>query len=216
MKKETFITAVVFLVVGFLAGYITHAQWNSSARPRTVATPGQGLQAEMSGAAAANPALVGSVPSLPEGHPPLEIAEKMRALQEQATHNPTDPQPRLDLANLLYDNRRYEASIEWYQRALELDPENVGARTDLGTALFYSGRPQEALREYEKSLETDPSHRQTLYNIVIVNLEGTHDLAAANQAWEKLHRQQPDYPGLADLRQRLDAAQGSRSGVVRQ
>ena len=38
MKKETIITAVIFLAVGFLAGYITDAQMNWSARQKAAQT----------------------------------------------------------------------------------------------------------------------------------------------------------------------------------
>lgn len=213
MKKESIITAVVFLVVGFLAGYITHAQLNSGVQPRT-ARPGQGLDAEVPGrGGAASAASEANPPGLPEGHLPINIATQVRALEDQAAQNPTDPKPRLELANFLYDNRRYEGAIEWYQRALELDPRNVNARTDMGTAYFYSGRVQDALREYHKSLETDANHGPTLYNLTIVHLDGTHDLAAAQDAWERLRKQNPNYPGLDDLKQKLDVARASSAGA---
>ena len=73
-----------------------------------------------------------------------------------AAQNPKDPDICLKLANYLYDQKQYDQSIEWYHRALALDPKNVNARTDLGTAYFYSGRSQDALAEYRKSLAIDP------------------------------------------------------------
>lgn len=213
MKKETIITAVVFLVVGFLAGYIT-AQLRSDGRPRATAASGENVEAATpTGAGAAN-ATEQRPAGLPEGHPPLQLAAQMRALEEQANQNPTDPKPRLELANLLYDNRMYERAIEWYQRALELDPKNLSARTDLGTAYFYGGRAQDALREYRKSLEIDPDHGPTLYNLIIVNLDGTRDLDAAQRTWERLHKKNPDYPGLDDLKRKLDAARAGSMGAA--
>ncbi|PYV25132.1 MAG: hypothetical protein DMG27_10950, partial [Acidobacteria bacterium] len=82
--------------------------------------------------------------------------------------------------------------------------------TDLGTCYFNLGRADEALREYRKSLEIDPRHQPTLYNMVLVNLEGTHNLAAARQAWEQLHGLNPQYPGLDRLKQNLETAESSR------
>ncbi len=214
MKKETIITAIVFLAVGFLAGYITHAQLNSDIRQRSTINSGQGAQDNLAGGAAPSSGAPQATPSgLPEGHPPLDLAPQIRALEDRTTQNPTDPKPRLELANLLYDNHRYDRAIEWYQRGLELDPKNINARTDLGTAYFYSGRSQDALREYRKSLEIDPRHGPTLFNIIIVNMEGTHDLAVAGDTWERLHKQSPNYPGLDDLKQKLDAARAASGGV---
>jgi tetratricopeptide (TPR) repeat protein len=126
-----------------------------------------------------------------------------------AAQNPKDPNIPLKLANYLYDQKQYDQAIEWYERALELDPKNVNAHTDLGTAYFYTGRPKEALREYRKSLDLNPRHEPTMLNVVVVNLEGTHDLAAAQAAWERLHEVNPNNPALADLKQKLEAARAS-------
>ena len=126
-----------------------------------------------------------------------------------AAQNPKDAEVRLKLANFLYDQKQYDKAIEWYQRALELDPKNVNARTDLGTAYFYTRRPQDALREYNKALAIDPQHEQTLLNSIVVNLEGTHDLAAAQKAWDRLNKQNPNHPALPGLKEKIDAARAS-------
>jgi len=208
MRKETIITAAVFFAVGFLAGYITDAQMNWSARQKAPATavapsdmPGGG---GTPGAAAG-----GGTQGLPEGHPSIDSAAIVKQMEDLAAQNPKDSEVRLKLANFLYDQKQYQQSLEWYQKALELDPNNVNARTDLGTALFYSGRPQDALREYRKTLEIDPKHGPTLFNMIVVNLEGTHDLKAAQDAWERLNKINPNYPGLDTMKQRLSAAQTS-------
>ena len=210
MKKETIITAVIFLAVGFLAGYITDAQMNWSARPKaaqTAATPSE--MPPLGGAASAPNG--GTMPQqgLPEGHPPIDSAAVIQQMEDMAAQNPKDADIRLKLANFLYDEKQYSKTIEWYQRALELDPKNVNGHTDLGTAYFYTGRPQDALREYGKSLEIDPKHEQTLLNTIVVNLEGAHDLAAAQQAWDRLYKLNPNHPALAGLKGQIDAARAS-------
>jgi cytochrome c-type biogenesis protein CcmH/NrfG len=209
MRKETVATAIVFFAVGFLAGYITDAQMNWSAKQRAPMM-GQASSSEMpaSGLPGAQPAGTMSQ-GLPEGHPPIETAAIIKQLEDMAAQNPKDPDPALKLANFLYDQRQYAPSIQWYQKALALDPKNVNARTDLGTAYFYTGRSQDALKEYHKSLEMDPKHEPTLLNMVVVNLEGTHDLAAAQQAWDRLHKINPSHPALESLKQKLDAARAS-------
>lgn len=208
MKKELVATAVVFLGVGFLAGYIyeAHQQAGPQASP-TVSTGGTpaGMAQDPSGQAAAGTAGA-AMQGLPPGHPPLNIASTIKMLQDQAAQNPQDPQPPLRLANLFYDNQRFQDAADWYEKALKLDPNNANAHTDLGTTYFNLGRAQDALAEYNKSLELDPRHEPTIYNTIIVNLEGTHDLAAARAAWKKLYGMNPEYKGLDSLKQRLDAA----------
>ena len=210
MKKETIITAVIFLAVGFLAGYITDAQMNWSARQKAAQTAAPPSEMPPPAGAASAPA-GGAMPQqgLPEGHPPIDSAAVIQQMEDMAAQNPKDPDVRLKLANFLYDQKQYSKAIEWYQRALELDPKNVNARTDLGTAYFYMGRPQDALHEYDKSLELNPQHEPTLVNAIVVNVEGTHDFAAAQKAWDRLYKLNPHHPALASLKEQISAARAS-------
>lgn len=203
MKKELIVTAVVFLGVGFLSGYMYQAHQKSG--PQTAAVAPGAPAGGMGQAAASGEAVQG----LPPGHPSVDISATVKTLEDQAAQNPQDPQPALNLANLFYDNRRFQEATNWYQKALKLDPNNVNARTDLGTAYFNIGQVQDALAQYNQSLRLDPKHEPTIFNTIIVNLEGTHDLAAARAAWNKLHDLNPNYKGLDSLKQRLDAASGS-------
>ena len=231
MRKETVITAAVFLAVGFLAGYIYDSERNwsrqelpasPSGRPASLsAQPGQasgGAAAaeETPGAGEAAPPASGPAAqgngveetgaagqALPPGHPTLAVAGQMKDLEDQASRNPEDPGPPLKLANLFFDQRMFEQAVTWYEHALKLDPKNVNAHTDLGTAYFNLGRSTEALAEYKKSLEIDSTHEPTMHNMIIVNLEGLHDPKAARAAWEKLYRRNPNYAGLAALKDRL-------------
>jgi len=213
LKKVTIITAIVFLGVGFLAGYIYNAQQRTAAPPAASAMAGvaspagtQDLPSAMAGpAGGAGSPMAG----LPAGHPPINIDAAVKALEEQAAQNPQDLHPPLELANTFYDHQRFQEAAEWYEKALKLDPKNVNARTDLGTAYFNLGRAQDALAMYRRSLEIDPQHQPTIFNSIVVNLEGAHDLAAARAAWEQLHRMNPSYPGLDSLKRSLDAAGGA-------
>jgi cytochrome c-type biogenesis protein CcmH/NrfG len=214
MKKETILTAVVFLVVGFLAGYITEAQMSWSGRQKAAVTATGGESSEMPGGGAMGASQGGGMPQgLPEGHPPVDTASVIREFQEEADKNPTNAEIPLRLANYLYDQRQYQQAIEWYQKSLALNPKNVNARTDMGTAYYYIGQPDQALKEYKQSLAIDPDHKPTLLNLIVVNLEGTHDLAAARRAWTRLHDLDPSNPALEGLKQKLDAAQGSGGGA---
>jgi tetratricopeptide (TPR) repeat protein len=203
VKKETLITAVVFLVVGFFIGYITEAEFNWNA-PEKIAAAGPAPAEAAAGAVSGAPGAGNGGQQLPPGHPSLDMATKIKAFEELAAQRPKDPQPLLDLANLYYDQQQFDHAADWYEKALALDPTNANARTDLGTAYFNLGRAKDALKEYEKSLKTDPTHEPTMFNIIIVNLDGTHDMAAARAAWDRLHKRNPNYPGLEALKDRVN------------
>jgi TPR repeat protein len=214
MKKETILTAAVFFGVGFLAGYITDAQMNWRGRQKAVMTATPGMPSDMPGGGASAAAQSGGMlPGLPEGHPPIETALVIKQLEAEAEQNPEDPDISLRLANLLYDQRQYRQAIEWYQKSLAINPKNVDARTDLGTAYYYIGQTGEALKAYSQSLAIDPDHKLTLLNVIVVNLERTHDIAAARRAWDRLHKLDPTNPAVQNLKQKLDAAQGSGGGT---
>src|SRR5271157_560871 len=99
MKKETILTAVVFFVVGFLAGYITDAQMNWSGRQKTVMPATPAMPSEMPGGGGPGAAQGGGMAGLPEGHPPIDGASVVKQLQEEAEQNPKDPDIPLKLAN---------------------------------------------------------------------------------------------------------------------
>ena len=145
----------------------------------------------------------------------MEIAQVIKTFEQRASQNPKDPQVPLQLANFLYDKHYYNMAIEWYERSLGLDSGNVNARTDLGTCYFYTGQPQQAIREYKKALVLNPNHQPTIFNLIVVNLEGTHDLQTANRYWKELNQQNPNYPGLKDIKGKLDAAMGSAGSAMR-
>ncbi len=215
MKKETIITAILFFGVGFLSGYIFDAHRKSTNQQSPASVGASGPAGETAGEGAGTP---GSSPGmttsgLPEGHPPVDTAALTKSLEEEAARKPSDPEPRLKLGNFFYDQKQYDQAIGWYRRALELDPKNINAQTDLGTAYFYIGRPQDALREYRKSLAIDPTHEPTLFNLIVVYLDGKHDLARAQETWTRLQELNPSYPRLESLKQRLDAARASGGGT---
>jgi tetratricopeptide (TPR) repeat protein len=223
LKKEAVIAAIVFFGAGFLAGYVYDAQRSAASisgetdpatqSPRSenvnAGEPVSGSGASGSAPAVLNagmPAPASAASQLPPGHPPIDSAATIKFLEDTAAKNPEDPGPRLELANLFYDQKQFEKSITWYQNTLELDPKNVDALTDMGTCYFNLGRPREAIREYHRSLEVNPKHQPTLFNLIVANLQGMHDLAAAQFAWNQLHSLNPNYPGLDSLKQKLDAA----------
>lgn len=211
VKKETLITAIVFLGVGFLAGFVFSARRSSALREQIAAstTP---ASPSSPGEVANQDGTADELSGLPKGHPPLNDAEIIQFFKDAAAHNPSDPEPRLKLANFLYDRHQFAEAIGWYQRALQLDPRNVDARTDMATCYFNLGNAREALKELQQALQVDPRHEPTLFNLIVVNLEGTHDLAAARKALQRLEKINPNYPNLDRLKQSLDGANADLSG----
>ncbi len=191
MRRDLLITALVFTAIGFVGGYV-YTQYGGQGSRSTTTLSGP--------AAIASP---GSEATLPEGHPPLDVAQRWRTLQQQAEANPNDSKTTLELANLLFDLQRWEDATIWYKRALTLEPKNTDARTDLATCYFNLSRYDEALKEYSASLELEPNKPQALYGLALTRLS-TKDVAGARQAYEELRRAHPEFPGNDDLAKRLE------------
>ena len=201
------LTIVMAMVIGFLAGYIytNQVNWNTQ---RTPGSPlGQGLPATGSMPPPSPGAASGQ---LPEGHPPINPEPTIAAMIAEAEKNPASLEKITQLANFLYDNKRYKDAIEWYKKALKLDPKNPDVETDLGTAYYYVGDFNSALSHFDSSLRTDPRHIQTIHNKFIVLLDGKKDIAGARAALKQLESIDPQNPALATLRKMLqDAEKGT-------
>lgn len=216
MKIETIVTAVIFFSVGFLAGFIYKSQRQVSVPAPSVAAAtangesSSGAAMGVSGSSDVDPAT-----GLPKGHPPLEVAKIIESYEQRARQNPQDASVPLQLANYLYDKKYFNLAIDWYERSLRLNANDINARTDLGTCYFYTGQAQQAITQYNKALALDPNHQPTIFNLIIVNLEGTHDLRTAKKYWNELNRQNPNYPGLKEIKEKLNGATaGSGSAMT--
>ncbi len=130
------------------------------------------------------------------------------ALRASVQSNPTDLNALIELGNLYYDHGRYRDAIEWYGKALDIDPKNADVRTDRGTSYWNLGQADAAIAEFQKALESDPSHAQTLYNMGIVYLNGKNNAAEAKKAWEHLLATNPNYPDRAKLQQQIASLSG--------
>jgi cytochrome c-type biogenesis protein CcmH/NrfG len=124
----------------------------------------------------------------------------------QLKNSPSDPRLLAEAGNVYYDAQQYRAAIEYYDRALRVEPKNANVRTDMGTAYFYLGDSDRALQEFQTALKDDPKHGQTMFNMGMVQWQGKGDAPAAVATWEKLLKTVPDYPERARVEEMLAKA----------
>jgi tetratricopeptide (TPR) repeat protein len=136
---------------------------------------------------------------------PAEFVQQEAALKAATAANPKALEALVRLGNLYYDNQKWAAAVDYYGRALEIDPRNVNVRTDRGTAFWNENQPDAAISEFKKSLEVEPNHAQTLYNLGVVYLHGKNDPEATRKAWQQLLATNPNYPDRARIEQQLAA-----------
>lgn len=176
--------AVAMLLVGGLGGYVLSIATGTSSAGTVSGAPASTASAP----AAATPA-AGMVD---------EVA--LKAYKDILARDPKNVDAAVNAGNMLYDAKRYEESIPFYQQAMAARGTDVNVSTDLGTALWYTGRADAALAQYAVSLSIDKTHAQTLYNMGIVRQDGKRDFKGAVEAWETLLATNPTYPNAANLR----------------
>ena len=193
MRRDTAWVAAVCLILGGLIGYLLGVQFTLQEHRN------------LADILTVNQTAVSPTGGLPEGHPPLVTQSDIETLKKSIEAAPQNSAMITELANKLYDAGRYQEAVGVYQRALQLEPNNVNVITDYGTALFYSGKPEEAIAQYNRSLEIDPRYVQSLHNLVIVNLQGKKDFAAAAAALNRLKGIDPNNPTIPELERMINS-----------
>lgn len=84
----------------------------------------------------------------------------MRARLQQ---NPKDVDAMIVLADLLANSGRGTEAIQWFNKAIQLKPNDLSLRVDYGTVLMQYNYDFDAELEFKKAHELNPSDPQPLY-----------------------------------------------------
>lgn len=200
MSPQTYVMAVVCLLIGVAAGYFVRGSAASQA-PKTVA------------GVAAPPA---SVPASPVkgGMGQQIIPDQLKhmadvqaaPLVERLKGEPKNAQLLANVGNLYYDARQYQLAADYYQRSLKVQPGNTNVRVDLGTAMWYLGDADKAIEQYKTVLKAEPTKANVLMNLGIVEWRGKMNVPAAVAAWEKLLATNPNFQGKDKVEQLIAQA----------
>jgi cytochrome c-type biogenesis protein CcmH/NrfG len=150
------------------------------------------------GPSEAPPPAAESAPQDPRLAKAMEEIAKFRARVEQ---NPKDVEALAELGNVNLALGRPDHAKEWYDRALEVDPNRSATRIDLAIALRNLQKPDEAIAQLKQVLAKEPKNAAALYNLGIILLEDKQDQPAAIARWEAMMKAHPDDPRVPQLRQ---------------
>jgi tetratricopeptide (TPR) repeat protein len=199
MKFDAIAFGVAGIAFGLVAGWVIGSQQagvRAGAQPAPVAAT----------APAASPSTSAAPPAAP-----LDPS-KVSAFQAAAEREPSNPAPRVQLANLYFDAEKYEDAIKWYGDALKLQPKDVDVSTDLGISYYYTNQPDKALEQFTHSLSVDPKHTKTLLNMGVVLAFGKQDLVGAEKAWQQVLQIAPDSPEGQSAKRAIDSLRSAHPG----
>jgi tetratricopeptide (TPR) repeat protein len=159
------------------------------------------------------PAATGEIPS-PMGPPAATqtvgggapMMAEINALKERVVKDPKDLQAWARLANLYQDAGMFEPAASFYQRAIDLAPNDANLLTDAAICYRELKQFDKALELLERAQKADPAHWQSLYNIVVVAGLQMGRIDRAEAALTRLEQIHPDAPNLSQLRAALGKA----------
>lgn len=201
MTKDNVISAVFGILLGFIAGYLMHEVMASHQPPRFVANAPGGPNA-MAGAPGAPG---GTNASAPAAAPQQDMAavqaqqQEMAQLERFVQENPNDEQAILRLANLNFDQSRWDQARDLYSRFLELQPGNADVISDLGVVYRGLKDYDKALAQFEQAQKLKPEHVLSRYNKAIVLAFDLKRYDEAEQVVAELQLLQPGNPRVAEL-----------------
>ncbi len=70
----------------------------------------------------------------------------------------------------LLEEGHFEAAVEWLERIITEEPENMAARNNLSLAYYYTGMQEEAIRMTESVLEKQPDNVHALCNLAVYSI----------------------------------------------
>src|SRR5512135_2271924 len=89
---------------------------------------------------------------LPENHPPLDMSNRLMALQDMSQKEPGNTEYKVEIGNIYYDMGQYRKAASSYEEALKLKPQDPNVETDLATCYYNLGEHDRALQILDKVL----------------------------------------------------------------
>jgi cytochrome c-type biogenesis protein CcmH/NrfG len=83
------------------------------------------------------------------------------------------PRHSVSLAHSIVPRINFPQSAEYYRKALESDPKNLGTHTQLASSLYYAGDVDEALQQLQQVLKTDPKNANALFILGMMKWKST-------------------------------------------
>jgi tetratricopeptide repeat protein len=193
---------VVGLAVGGMVGFALHSAIGPRGEEGMPTGPADIMAGGGSGGAPASGGGMGAGAGAGAPQMPTQIVQMVKAYKAAIAKNPKDLEAITGLANLEFDSGQWEKAIDYYTRALAIDPGNADVRVDRAIAYHSSGQNDLAKKELLRVTRERPSHRNAWLNLGVVMRE-TGDLQGAVTAWERYLEIDPNGEHAADIRKEL-------------
>ena|ERR1035438_2984812 len=185
-SKQVYAMAVISLIVGLAIGYLFRGSQSAGPAAQPVAAAAPSTQASPhTGAMGAG----GKMPSLEEMK---QMADKKALpLLEKLKTDPTNKDLLIQVAKIYSSTHQFKEAAVYYDKAVQVDPKDVGLRTQLASTLYYNGDADGAISQLQQSLHYDPKDANALFNLGMIKWQGKQDGKGALAAWQLLLKSNP-------------------------
>jgi len=140
---------------------------------------------------------------------PMFDQEHFQHLQENLKANPDGFRENVDLANFLFDNKRFSEAINYYLKAIEINSNQPDILVDTGVSYFELKRFSEAKTYFEKALKLKEDHVNALYNMGVVSAQ-LGEMPQMLEYWERLIAVAPETEQARAAKQMMDQVAGNK------
>lgn len=198
MNRDNVLFTVCGLLAGFIVGYFVGFGGRAPAAAAASSAPSSASPAAGGGGGPA----VSSSP---------ELLAKVKDLQNALARDPQNADLELQLANTYYDMADWSSASQAYEKALPSRGSDPNVLTDLGSSYRNLGEFRKALDMYERAQKVAPTHAQSLLNMTLVYTFDLKDAQSAQTTFDRLKKEHPELPRLADLQVQISQLRAAKS-----
>jgi len=196
---------VVGLAVGGMVGFALHSavgphdESGMPTGPADIMAGGSGGDAGGDAGAPDGGGMAGGAPQ----RMPQQIMQMVQGYKSALAKNPKDLEALVGLANLEFDSGQWAHAIDYYSRALTVDPKNADVRVDRAIAYHSTGQNDVAKKELLAVTREQPEHKNAWLNLGVVSRD-LGDRAGALRAWQRYLELEPQGEHAASVRQEIE------------
>jgi cytochrome c-type biogenesis protein CcmH/NrfG len=179
-SAQVYVMAAICLLLGVALGYLFRGSG-----------PGTTAAAVRTETAAASPQ-ASPTPKMPSLDEMKQMAvKKAEPLIEQLKTDPNNIDLLKQIAKIYVSTHQFKEAADYYQKIVDIHPNDIATRNDVSSCLFYSGDMDGAISQLQASLKIDPKDANSLFNLGMIRLRGKNDSQGALAAWRQLLKSNP-------------------------
>ena len=195
---------LAFLLGGFAFGLLFGFGIYRTAIEPPVSPPGGAAPTESAMPSPAGP--MAPTQTGPDARGLSPVMGELNQLRQRLEEDPEDLSALVQLGDLLFQIGMWSEAVRFYERGLEVSPEDPDLLTVSGLCYREMRQFDKALGRFNEAHRLDPSHWQSLYNTALVAGLDLGQFDQAEAALLKLESGFPSNPRLRELRKAITEA----------